>query len=322
MDPVRPELAAHLVGMRPAADFSIAAFRAGIDLLGQHHHQAHILVAARRRSCRPGRRGRAGAVACRCWTPAGTLTETLPSMVGTLMRGAQHRLVERDRQLDQDVVAVAGEDRVRLHRHLDEGIAGRRAAAARQALALQAQGLAGVGAGRQLHVQRLAVGQLQALLGAEHRFQERHAHLIADIGALQLDRCRRGPCRSRRSRRTGRRRIRSSSTSKPKLRAAALLRRPPPGRTAGIARTRAAGRSRRSRRGRICAAWSAIAQEIVGGGGLLELRLDLLVAGIEVGVQLLGELAIGALDVLVARAARHAQDFVRIGHVTSPSCGQ
>jgi hypothetical protein len=44
------------------------------------------------------------------------------------------------------------------------------------------------GAGRQLHLQRLAVSELQALLGAEHRFQERHAHLVADVGAPELDR--------------------------------------------------------------------------------------------------------------------------------------
>src|SRR6185295_1583595 len=52
----------------------------------------------------------------------------------------------------------------------------------------------------------------------------------------------------------------------------------------------------------VFAALVGIAQEIVSGGRFLELRFDLLVARIEIRMQFLGELAVRALDLLVARA--------------------
>ena len=50
-----------------------------------------------------------------------------------------------------------------------------------------------------------------------------------------------------------------------------------------------------------------IADDVVGGGDLLELLLGRLVARIEVGVQLLGELAIGLGDIGGAGGLRHAK---------------
>ena len=51
-----------------------------------------------------------------------------------------------------------------------------------------------------------------------------------------------------------------------------------------------------------------IAENVVGGGNLLEFVLCRLVSRIEVGMQLLGELAIGLGDVLSLRGARHAEN--------------
>ena len=59
--------------------------------------------------------------------------------------------------------------------------------------------------------------------------------------------------------------------------------------------------------GVVAPALLGIAENVVGGGDLLELLLGRLVPGIEVGVQLLGELAVGLDDVLGLRGARHAE---------------
>ena len=55
-----------------------------------------------------------------------------------------------------------------------------------------------------------------------------------------------------------------------------------------------------------------IADDVIGGGDLLELLLGRLVARIEVGVQLLGELAIGLGDVGGAGGLRHAKYGIEI----------
>ena len=65
-----------------------------------------------------------------------------------------------------------------------------------------------------------------------------------------------------------------------------------------------------------------IADDVVGGGDLLEPLLGGgLVDRIEIGMQLLGQLAIGAANLFVRRVARHAQHLVGVlGHlVASPS---
>src|SRR6185312_8851582 len=55
-----------------------------------------------------------------------------------------------------------------------------------------------------------------------------------------------------------------------------------------------------------------VADDVVSGGDLLELLFGRLVARIEIGVQLLGELAIGLGDVGAAGRLRHAQDGIGI----------
>src|SRR5262249_3018941 len=56
-----------------------------------------------------------------------------------------------------------------------------------------------------------------------------------------------------------------------------------------------------------------IAQQRVGGRDVLELLLGLLVAGVEIGMELLGETAIGLLDVVRGRVLLYSQKLVWIG---------
>src|SRR3546814_3109630 len=72
---------------------------------------------------------------------------------------------------------------MRLDVDLDQRVAGRTAAHARHALALEAQRLAVLGARRDAHVQRLAVGQLDAFFGALGGLQEADRHGVGDVGA-------------------------------------------------------------------------------------------------------------------------------------------
>ena len=53
-----------------------------------------------------------------------------------------------------------------------------------------------------------------------------------------------------------------------------------------------------------------VAEHVVGLGRLLEFQVRVRVADIAIGMILHGQLAVGALDLLVVRVARHAEDFV------------
>ena len=57
-----------------------------------------------------------------------------------------------------------------------------------------------------------------------------------------------------------------------------------------------------------------IAEQVVGARHLLEFLLSRLVAGIEVGMQLLRQLAIGALNLGSGGRRGDAEDLVRISH--------
>jgi hypothetical protein len=67
-----------------------------------------------------------------------------------------------------------------------------------------------------------------------------------------------------------------------------------------------------------------VADDVVGGGNLLELLLGGVAVGrVQVGMQLLGELAVDAANLLVGRIARHAQHLVGVlGHLQLPIPGQ
>ncbi len=56
-----------------------------------------------------------------------------------------------------------------------------------------------------------------------------------------------------------------------------------------------------------------VADQIVGGRDILELLLRRLVAGVEIGMQLLGERAVGLADVLGGGILGDTQDLVGIG---------
>ncbi len=60
------------------------------------------------------------------------------------------------------------------------------------------------------------------------------------------------------------------------------------------------------------AALVRVGEHVVGGADLLETVLGVLV-GVDVGVQLAGEAAVGPLDVVRARLAGDAEDFVQVG---------
>src|SRR4051812_26973982 len=66
---------------------------------------------------------------------------------------AQHRFAKRDRQFDMDVVALAGEKRIRSYLDFDQCIAGRTAADAWPALAAQPQNLTIASARRNVDVE-------------------------------------------------------------------------------------------------------------------------------------------------------------------------
>jgi hypothetical protein len=64
-----------------------------------------------------------------------------------------------------------------------------------------------------------------------------------------------------------------------------------------------------------------IVEQIISRGYLLEQLFGLLVSRIQVRMQLLGELAIGLLDVLLRRIGLHTQDRIRIScQLILPSC--
>ncbi len=59
-----------------------------------------------------------------------------------------------------------------------------------------------------------------------------------------------------------------------------------------------------------------VRQDVVGAGEFLETRLGFLVAGVQVGMVALGELAVGAANLVFARVLLDAQNFIGIsrGH--------
>src|SRR3546814_18985443 len=78
---------------------------------------------------------------------------------------------------------LCGSEGWRLDVDLDQRVAGRTAAHARHALALEAQRLAVLGARRDAHVQRLAVGQLDAFFGALGGLQAADRPGVGVVGA-------------------------------------------------------------------------------------------------------------------------------------------
>src|SRR3546814_896299 len=109
--------------------------------LRQHDAQLHVLIAdlvalARRNALALEAQGGAGV------GPGRDLHGDAAVHRGHRHRGAEQGLLQRDRQLDMHVVALALEEGMHLDLHLDQRVAGRPAADSRHALPLEAQRLA------------------------------------------------------------------------------------------------------------------------------------------------------------------------------------
>src|SRR5688500_17629878 len=95
--------------------------------------------------------------------------------------GAEHRFVERHRQIEADIVAFATEEAVRLDRDGDNRVA----IAARPRLALPAEADPGavLDARGKLDVERLAAAQGHPLAVERRGVLERHFEPVGDVGA-------------------------------------------------------------------------------------------------------------------------------------------
>ena len=182
-----------------------------------------------------------------------------------------------------------------------------------------------LGARRHADLDRAAAADDQALLAAERRGNEVDLEPIAAIGAaLRLARGRRSGSLTRADRRSGTRRDRGFPNASPKPRPNAAAEHL----AEDGSRRRLAGRPRNSKppnawRGRPSASISprsnlralcGVGQQVIGLADLLEALLGPGAARIAVGVQHLGELAIGLLDRGLVGAARHVQGAVGVHH--------
>ena len=185
--------------------------------------------------------------------------------------------------------------------------------------------------GGQLEVDRLAAAERDALAAERRRIVERHVEAIGDVGALLR---RRAAAAEAAEAAAARRRRRAAEQAFEhvaeigRLAAAELEARhwgresrrrrrrrrppPPPPKPKGIAGLPSPSISPRS----ILRALVLVGQQVIGLRDLGEALGRLGIVLVAVGVQLLGELAIGLLDVGLARAARHAQRRIEIGHAS------
>src|SRR5262245_25609761 len=220
----------------------------------------------------------------------------------------EHRFGQANRQFEVDVVALAGEELVRLHLDLHQRVAGRTSAESRPTLAAQPQNLLIPGAGRNHDIEGAAVGQRDAFGCAVEGLQEfdrqavkgilpAHAkaafaaaapeHFLEDI--LRVHEIGEAAAAA-----VGVRFVAGAV----EIAVIALARAFVPG---GIDLAAVEARP-----------FLGIAHEVVGSRDLLELLLRLLIAGIEVRVQLFRQLTIGLADLVLRRLRLHAQDSVGI----------
>ncbi len=223
-------------------------------------------------------------------------------------RRAQHRFRQAHRQLAQDVALLAGEDGVRLDGDLDERVARFAAILSGIALAFEAQGLPVLDAGGDGDLDGLLGAERNALLGPEGGLDEGHGE--REFGILPAP---------RRARTLGA----GAALAAQDLGDDVVDRRIILGEERpGAAAARLAPRIAEAAFGAAGIDLAAVeprpllgvGQQIIGGGHLLELLLDPLVAGIEIGMQPLGEPAVAALDVLGRGGAPDAERLVRIFH--------
>src|SRR5262245_7224798 len=225
------------------------------------------------------------------------------------------RLTQRHRQRAQDIKLLALETGVRPHRDLDVGAA-RLAVGARQSLSFEAQNLPVADACRDRNVECLAVRHRHSLARAIHRIEKIDLERIADV----LRRRPKGWALTAATEEIGEDvviEIRPFVAALPCRRIATPV---APARIGfGVLAVEVPLRLALGPRlidlpGVITLALVRIANDIVGSIDLLEAPFRLGFAGVEIGMGLLGSLAICRADVLLARVGSHVQRFVGIGH--------
>src|SRR5262245_133259 len=220
--------------------------------------------------------------------------------------GADHGFIERDRQLEGDIVARALELLMRTHTHFDQRIAGLTTAAGGPALAAQAQDLTVGHALGHVEIKHAAFGHGDALGSPVDGLQKIYLQRIANVlpahaerragigaatpthGAKQVGEniAKTELVAGARAPRVTAERVAAGVSA---LIAAALL-------TIGVDLAPV-----------VLLALFGVADDLIGGRDLLEAFLGRgSVAGVEVGVQLLGQFAIGPADLFVGCRARHA----------------
>ena len=219
-----------------------------------------------------------------------------------------------------------------LDRNLDDSIA--RAARTLFALAFQPHGGAGLDPGGKLEVDRLAVGQGDALRREGRGVDEGNLEAIADVGALALGR-RRTPPAAEAAAGAG---IGAAAPPEQPFEQVAQIDIVTAAHSAEILgpetalSTRAAGASAKpaaaesSAEGRFGIALEIdfaaielpalvlVGQQVVCLGRLGELLRRGWIVLVAIGMQLLRQFAIGALDRFLVRRARHAKDCIGICH--------
>jgi hypothetical protein len=64
-----------------------------------------------------------------------------------------------------------------------------------------------------------------------------------------------------------------------------------------------------------------VGQKVIGAGDLLETAFGILVAGIEIGVQLLGQAMVGLANLVLRCGARNSENFIGIFHWLPAAAG-
>src|SRR5215207_5004924 len=240
---------------------------------------------------------------------------------------AQHRLIERNGQIQAQITALDLEVGMRRDADRNQEIA-RRVARRGFALPLQPDLLAGDDACRDPDIELLAGRQADALFPAFDRLLQRHRHgdvqieIEADPAGVEFE----GPAAAGTSApgRAAEHAVEDILKTCPARAAGTAA-----GAEAGFEAARSTGAAARVAAGKTLEAWLAlgvdlaavellalvlVADDLVGGIDLGKARSRLRIVLVVVRVMLLGELAIGTLDRRSAGAPRHPQDLIGVTH--------
>ena len=213
-----------------------------------------------------------------------------------------------------DVVALPREEPMRPDRDFDERVAGAARAEAGTALAAQPQHLAFLDAGRNLHVEGAALGQVEPHGAAVDGIEEIDRQAIADVGPARIGARMRLLAQELGEDVVGFGEVREARGAG--VAAAFAL-----GREVAIeALARPLGAARVDLAVVVALPLVLVGEDVVGARHLLEARLGFLVPRIEIGMKLLGEAAVGLADVLERGGAIDAENFVGVCHRVPVSC--